>query len=389
MGRVDEAPAPVDRSMGEQPLGGALAGPGEAVVDLSGLFGDVDVDGAGEIGDAGEVFGGDGAEGVGGDAEGGVVERGDGGPRAVEEGGEGVEVVDEARLARAGGLGAEAAVRVEDGQQSEADAGLDGGGGDAGAEFGRVVVGAAAGRVVQVVELGQRGEAGLEHLQHGEGGDGFDVVWGKFLQEGVHDLAPGPEIIAGGAASFGEAGHSALEGVAVQVGKAGQRDAGDTLALLWAAAGDKGSDGAVVDVERDVLGPAGGKQGGVEEEAAGRHGLRCRDITSVDMPAGSCRLGGMLADTIWTNARLLTMTGAPVDRGAVAAREGRIVYAGPADGAPGAVRSVDCAGRWITPGLVDCHTHLVFGGDRGGGVRAAVGGGELRGDRGGGRRDCF
>lgn len=25
---------------------------------------------------------------------------------------------------------------------------------------------------------------------------------------------------------------------------------------------------------------------------------------------------------------------------------------------------IDCAGRWITPGLVDCHTHLVFGGNR-------------------------
>ena len=72
----------------------------------------------------------------------------------------------------------------------------------------------------------------------------------------------------------------------------------------------------------------------------------------------------MLADTVWTNARLLTMAGPPVLCGAVAAREGRIVYAGSSEGAPGAVRSVDCAGRWITPGLVDCHTHLVFGGDR-------------------------
>ena len=72
----------------------------------------------------------------------------------------------------------------------------------------------------------------------------------------------------------------------------------------------------------------------------------------------------MLADTVWTNARLLTMAGPPVLGGAVAARDGRIVYAGSAAGAPGAVRSVDCAGRWITPGLVDCHTHLVFGGDR-------------------------
>ena len=25
---------------------------------------------------------------------------------------------------------------------------------------------------------------------------------------------------------------------------------------------------------------------------------------------------------------------------------------------------IDCEGRWITPGLIDCHTHLVFGGNR-------------------------
>lgn len=72
----------------------------------------------------------------------------------------------------------------------------------------------------------------------------------------------------------------------------------------------------------------------------------------------------MLADTIWTNARLLTMAGDAVLGGAVASAGGRIVYAGPVDGAPDAGRRIDCEGRWITPGLVDCHTHLVFGGDR-------------------------
>ena len=29
-----------------------------------------------------------------------------------------------------------------------------------------------------------------------------------------------------------------------------------------------------------------------------------------------------------------------------------------------AERLVDCEGRWITPALIDCHTHLVYGGDR-------------------------
>ena len=77
-----------------------------------------------------------------------------------------------------------------------------------------------------------------------------------------------------------------------------------------------------------------------------------------------------IADALWTNARLLTMADDGIGRvepGAVAARAGRIVFAGPQDALPGDCRAdltVDCEGRWITPGLVDCHTHLVFGGDR-------------------------
>lgn len=79
----------------------------------------------------------------------------------------------------------------------------------------------------------------------------------------------------------------------------------------------------------------------------------------------------MRCDTIWHDARLLTLApGRPglgaVERGAIAATDGRIVFAGAMDDAPrfDAARRVDCEGRWITPGLIDCHTHLVYGGDR-------------------------
>jgi imidazolonepropionase len=75
---------------------------------------------------------------------------------------------------------------------------------------------------------------------------------------------------------------------------------------------------------------------------------------------------------VWTNARLATMvadTGTPygaIENGAVVAQEGRIVFAGPRSNAPGFGNAevTDCEGRWITPGLIDCHTHLVYGGDR-------------------------
>jgi imidazolonepropionase len=78
-------------------------------------------------------------------------------------------------------------------------------------------------------------------------------------------------------------------------------------------------------------------------------------------------------ETIWLNARLATL--APdrpglgiVEKGAVASRGGRIAFAGPQDELPGVrlrrAHIVDCDGRWITPGLIDCHTHLVYAGDR-------------------------
>jgi imidazolonepropionase len=73
-------------------------------------------------------------------------------------------------------------------------------------------------------------------------------------------------------------------------------------------------------------------------------------------------------DTVWTDARLLTMAGhgGPVERGVLAARDGRIVHVGPAEQAPvfAADKTIACDGRWITPGLIDCHTHLVYAGNR-------------------------
>ncbi len=78
-------------------------------------------------------------------------------------------------------------------------------------------------------------------------------------------------------------------------------------------------------------------------------------------------------DTVWLNARLATLAPARpglgiIEPGAIAAREGRIAFVGPQAELPAPWRNgacvVDCEGRWITPALVDCHTHLVYGGDR-------------------------
>ena len=78
----------------------------------------------------------------------------------------------------------------------------------------------------------------------------------------------------------------------------------------------------------------------------------------------------MHCEILWQRARLMTLAGNSglgiVEDGLIACRAGRIVYAGPRARAPAleADESVDCEGRWVTPGLVDCHTHLVYAGDR-------------------------
>jgi imidazolonepropionase len=79
----------------------------------------------------------------------------------------------------------------------------------------------------------------------------------------------------------------------------------------------------------------------------------------------------MRYDRVWRNARLATFNPnsagiGEVSDGVVAAIDGQIAYAGPRAEAPifDADDSIDVEGRWITPGLIDCHTHLVYGGDR-------------------------
>ena len=49
---------------------------------------------------------------------------------------------------------------------------------------------------------------------------------------------------------------------------------------------------------------------------------------------------------------------------AIGIADGRLVYVGPRDGATEAREVRRLGGAWVTPGLIDCHTHLVFGGQR-------------------------
>ena len=79
-------------------------------------------------------------------------------------------------------------------------------------------------------------------------------------------------------------------------------------------------------------------------------------------------------DHLWVNARLVTMTAGReeyglIENGAIATAGASISWLGSMDALPPGVRDktpdvIDVNGRCITPGLIDCHTHLVFGGNR-------------------------
>lgn len=80
----------------------------------------------------------------------------------------------------------------------------------------------------------------------------------------------------------------------------------------------------------------------------------------------------MRFDKIWIDARLATLAPSSpglgsIDGGAIGCKDGKIAFVGEASDLPtgwDAAERIACEGRWITPGLVDCHTHLVFAGDR-------------------------
>lgn len=86
-------------------------------------------------------------------------------------------------------------------------------------------------------------------------------------------------------------------------------------------------------------------------------------------------------DRVWINARLATLEPAPAGsygakpEHALGVRDGKIAVIAPMAAieaerselfgqVAGRPEIIDLAGAWITPGLVDCHTHLIYGGNR-------------------------
>ncbi|OCJ12994.1 imidazolonepropionase [Rhizobium sp. AC44/96] len=82
---------------------------------------------------------------------------------------------------------------------------------------------------------------------------------------------------------------------------------------------------------------------------------------------------GEVRPHLWRNARLATLDPEKqglgiIEKGAVVVEGGRISFVGPESDLPvlaiERAEITDLEGRWVTPGLVDCHTHIVYGGNR-------------------------
>jgi imidazolonepropionase len=76
-------------------------------------------------------------------------------------------------------------------------------------------------------------------------------------------------------------------------------------------------------------------------------------------------------DLVLTNCRVATMAGSGTDCGivedaTVAVLDGKIAFVGPSSVQLVSDDIVDCGGNLVTPGLIDCHTHIVYGGNRAG-----------------------
>lgn len=73
-------------------------------------------------------------------------------------------------------------------------------------------------------------------------------------------------------------------------------------------------------------------------------------------------------DLLITHANLATMRGGYgiIENAALAVKDGRIAWLGMMAELPhqNATKTINAAKKWLTPGLIDCHTHLVYAGDR-------------------------
>ncbi len=296
---MDETPARIHGHVVQQPLHGPLATPGDAVMNLLRLFGNVDMhrragsDGVQALQCRVQAVGRHGAQGMRREAQHAAL-RAHHGREALEQREHVVGAVQETPLALARRLAAEAAGLVEHRQQRDADAGTPCRAQQRERHLGVVGIGAAAFGVVQVMELAHRRVARLQHLHVEPGGDRLQRRGRHARGEAVHQVAPAPERVVAGSAELGQAGEGALEGMGMQVGQARQQRTacarhGRRRCTVRLHVGDAP---VFAPAQQHVFCPAAGQQGLCGEDRAAVGGGRLAGHRCTTLPCRTIARGG-------------------------------------------------------------------------------------------------
>ena len=83
--------------------------------------------------------------------------------------------------------------------------------------------------------------------------------------------------------------------------------------------------------------------------------LSTNSVRAEDYPSTYAPLPSV--PTLITHATILTGTGERLDDASLLIADGKIVYVGQGE-APAGINTIDANGRWVTPGLIDVHSHL-------------------------------
>lgn len=243
------------------------------------------------------------------------------------------------------------AIAIQHGQQRKSDAGGLGGSDDPFGKFGAPLVRLSARPVMKVMKLSNARIAGLEHLDVRERGDRFELLGINMLGQLIHLLAPRPKRIGSPCDSaLGTPCEGALKTVRMHIGHPRYDGAREQYrAVRRRIRRDGGEKTVVADLQENAERPSARQQRDRSEEAI--HVTR----------------------EIWEHARIATMR-APdsyglIEDASIVTENRMIAWVGASAALPvamsvGANQAHDCAGRCITPGLIDPHTHLVYAGNR-------------------------
>lgn len=381
LGTMDRAPAAVDLHLVEQPGDWPGAVVGQDLLNFRLLFGEVDMDRT--VGckchEHLQIAAADRPQRVRCQADAEIRRRLRQPPaRSLEQAGKAFRIVAEASLRTGERPPVGTAEPIEHRQERQANAGPFGSRENAPRHLGGIGVGRAIGGVVQIMELGDRAETCLQHLDEGHGGDGFHLLRLEPFEKAIHGLAPSPEAVAaGGSARLGEPGHAALEGMAVQVHRRWQQQV-HHLPVPIMRGTDRGNGAIGCDLDRHILPPAfRQKRAAGDETARTGHALRTSLTeyvhTYYERPRKrSSRGEGMAPARLLVDAEVATMAadGTPyglIRDAAVVLVGERIAWVGPRRALPAeyADLAAESLGRrLVTPAPIDCHTHLVFAGNR-------------------------